>query len=424
MAGVAAGGELGAGRLVTGGMSSARAAASDSDEYNIAAMMLLALETVTRAGSLALADDRGVTHATIGNPSRTHSVRLPQELVDFVTSSGCRLDDVDTFVVVTGPGSFTGLRIGLATVQGLALATNRLVIGVPTLETIASGWLDAHPGRAERLVVSFDGARDDVFFAVYDVSAAQSFDEARVVIAPRVASIGIAAGEIRDATAGRHAAVAGLVRDQFQDVLRGAAPEADADFHPLNLAASAVRLAARRAASAASPHAVQPVYLRRPDAVLARERQAQAPRVFEVEASEDVAEVASLQARSFANAWGAEAIGADLANRSVARLYGLRLADGRLVGYCAAWKIVDELHINSVAIDPSVRRRGLARFLLTRVLEAASAGGATSATLEVRPSNEAGRALYEALGFAVEGVRPGYYQNPREDALILWKRQL
>src|SRR3954471_7443769 len=83
MAGVAAGGELGVGRLVTGGMSSARAAASDSDEYNIAAMVLLALETVTRAGSLALADDRGVSHAMIGDPARTHSVRLPAELVDF-----------------------------------------------------------------------------------------------------------------------------------------------------------------------------------------------------------------------------------------------------------------------------------------------------------------------------------------------------
>jgi ribosomal-protein-alanine N-acetyltransferase len=58
------------------------------------------------------------------------------------------------------------------------------------------------------------------------------------------------------------------------------------------------------------------------------------------------------------------------------------------------------------------------------VLETAIASGATSATLEVRASNQAARALYEGLGFKVEGVRRDYYQEPREDALILWNRDL
>jgi len=77
-----------------------------------------------------------------------------------------------------------------------------------------------------------------------------------------------------------------------------------------------------------------------------------------------------------------------------------------------------------LAVDPRYRRLGLAKRLLERVIAASAAAGAASATLEVRQSNEAGRALYEGLGFRVEGVRPGYYQDPREDALILWKRNL
>ena len=81
-------------------------------------------------------------------------------------------------------------------------------------------------------------------------------------------------------------------------------------------------------------------------------------------------------------------------------------------------------HSGEVAVDPDFRRLGLARFLLREVMARVAEAGVISATLEVRPSNEAGRALYESLGFRVEGVRPGYYQNPREDGLVLWRRGL
>ena len=88
------------------------------------------------------------------------------------------------------------------------------------------------------------------------------------------------------------------------------------------------------------------------------------------------------------------------------------------------WMVADELHINSLAVDEKWRRRGIARRLLQHVFHESVAAGARSATLEVRQSNTAGRALYERLGFAVEGVRREYYQHPREDALILWRRNL
>ena len=94
------------------------------------------------------------------------------------------------------------------------------------------------------------------------------------------------------------------------------------------------------------------------------------------------------------------------------------------MAYCACWIVFDELHINSVAVDATRRRLGIARRLLEYVLAEAAAGGARGATLEVRQSNEAARKLYEGLGFRVEGVRRNYYQDPKEDALILWHRNL
>lgn len=113
----------------------------------------------------------------------------------------------------------------------------------------------------------------------------------------------------------------------------------------------------------------------------------------------------------------------ELANTDVARLYVLRLSD-LLVGYCACWVLFDELHINSLAIDDAYRRQGMALMLLRGVIRDAQSAGATKATLEVRRSNTPALRLYERLGFVVDAVRKDYYEQPREDALVLWCRAL
>jgi len=95
--------------------------------------------------------------------------------------------------------------------------------------------------------------------------------------------------------------------------------------------------------------------------------------------------------------------------------------DQAIVGYCSFWRIFDEIHLNNFAIHPAWRRQGLGRALLAHVLTEAAALGAPNATLEVRASNAAAIALYEAGGFARAGLRRAYYTHPVEDALILWR---
>ena len=102
-------------------------------------MRILALETVTRRGSVALWD-AGVVVARAGGDTRTHGARLPGELLALLEERGLRLADVDLFAVISGPGSFTGLRVGMASIQGLALAGHRQVIPIPTLEAMAESW--------------------------------------------------------------------------------------------------------------------------------------------------------------------------------------------------------------------------------------------------------------------------------------------
>lgn len=95
-----------------------------------------------------------------------------------------------------------------------------------------------------------------------------------------------------------------------------------------------------------------------------------------------------------------------------------------VAAYGGFWKAVDEAHFTNIAVHTDWRRRGLGRALLEALLERAKRLGCVSATLEVRPSNAAALALYQGQGFTAAAMRPHYYTDDGEDALILWKRGL
>jgi len=139
---------------------------------------------------------------------------------------------------------------------------------------------------------------------------------------------------------------------------------------------------------------------------------------------DDLADVAALEAASFSNPWSREMLSRDLQNTSVSRVYVMRDAAGSLVAFCACWFIGDEIHLNTLAVTETERRRGHAPRLLQFVFREAAGEGLRRATLEVRRSNEAALKLYAGLGFEVRGVRRDYYQTPQEDALVLWSERL
>jgi ribosomal-protein-alanine N-acetyltransferase len=134
--------------------------------------------------------------------------------------------------------------------------------------------------------------------------------------------------------------------------------------------------------------------------------------------------VAELEARCFTNPWTREMLARELSQSDVAFVFVLRLPGEAVAAFCSCWVVADELHINTIAVAPEHRRRGLARDLMRHVMAEAARRGACHATLEVRASNEPAQRLYESLGFSVRAVRRKYYSQPEEDALILWKEGL
>jgi [ribosomal protein S18]-alanine N-acetyltransferase len=134
--------------------------------------------------------------------------------------------------------------------------------------------------------------------------------------------------------------------------------------------------------------------------------------------------VLAIEDASFTSPWTREMYLSELENRNVSYCFLASLAGGPPIGFCSFWRVLDELHINNLAVLPDYRRQGIGAELLTFVLKEGARLGAARATLEVRRSNTPALMLYERFGFTVSGLRRDYYTNPQEDALILWKDQL
>jgi ribosomal-protein-alanine acetyltransferase len=130
----------------------------------------------------------------------------------------------------------------------------------------------------------------------------------------------------------------------------------------------------------------------------------------------EIAEIAAVAATAFAEPWSAPLFEQEI-RLPEARLWVAR-EGARSIGYLAARRVADEVHVLSVAVDPARRRCGAARTLLAAVLRDEMASGARTALLEVRASNLAAQAFYASAGFVAVGRRPRYYESG-EDALLM-----
>jgi [ribosomal protein S18]-alanine N-acetyltransferase len=133
---------------------------------------------------------------------------------------------------------------------------------------------------------------------------------------------------------------------------------------------------------------------------------------------EDLDEVQAIEQASFSTPWPSNAYRSELVTNRLASYLVARI-EGRIVGYGGMWLMVDEAHITTFAIHPGWRRQRIGERLLLAFLDLARDRHAREATLEVRLSNLAARRLYEKYGFRPVGLRPRYYSDNNEDALIM-----
>lgn len=131
-------------------------------------------------------------------------------------------------------------------------------------------------------------------------------------------------------------------------------------------------------------------------------------------------EVLYISQNSFPVSWSIESFEKELTN-PLAK-YMVAILDNKVIGFAGLWTILDEGHITNIAIDSSYRGKGYSKILLSSLLENTLPLCSEGVTLEVRKSNIVAQNLYTSLGFISEGVRKGYYEDNKEDAIIMWKR--
>lgn len=132
----------------------------------------------------------------------------------------------------------------------------------------------------------------------------------------------------------------------------------------------------------------------------------------------DVEGVHEVEVASFKAPWSLDAFRAECENDHAT--YLVLVLDEKIIGFGGIWHVLSEGHITNIAIHPEYRGRGLGKILIEEMIVWAKAVGILDMTLEVRKSNSVAIGLYEKHGFVSHGIRPKYYQDNGEDALIMW----
>lgn len=226
--------------------------------------MILALDTTTKSGSMAVVHDGVVRVERTGDPVVTFGERLPRELAILLDEAGVRIEDIDLYAVAAGPGSFTGLRVGIATIQGLAMARARRVVAVSALEALARAATNAE----HTIATWMDAQRGEVFAALYAA-------DGRDLLIPAVAA---PPPVVVDAWGGtpavRRPVFIGDGALRHREFLQKALGADVRVVEPPPLAGLIGQIAAENPARADLPHAIVPIYIRKSDAELARARRA------------------------------------------------------------------------------------------------------------------------------------------------------
>ena len=233
-------------------------------------MLVLALDTTTRQGSIALTRDGVLLSTFSGDAAVTHGERLPGDLMRVLQEHALRMTDVALFAVAAGPGSFTGLRIGIATMQGLSMANGKPLLGISALDAIHDviHHLSPKPSAlspVSEVAIWMDAQRGQVFSAVYRNGEIR--EEPAVDTADATLSRWSRRGTVPAVFAGDGALV-------YRPVIVRELPHAQVIQELPPLAPGVARLAETRIAAheLATPDAVRPIYIRKSDAELARAR--------------------------------------------------------------------------------------------------------------------------------------------------------
>jgi ribosomal-protein-alanine N-acetyltransferase len=367
-------------------------------------MLALAIDTSQRRGSAALARDGEVLSETAFGEERSHLRDLGVAVDGMLSAHGLAVNDVDRVALVSGPGSFTGVRIGMAFVKGLHAGLGIEVVTMGTLALLALPLFETH----DSVCTMLDAHKGEVYAAVFarNVGDRVPMATADVVVPP----CAMTAERFLERLRSTPAVFTGSGVARYRAVIEPAVARA------------------HRAPSGTSYQGTDPIA---GAGLRSRQRsRAQAPQgrsavvdviALEPMQNEHVRDVVAIEEQLFDNPWTEGMFRQEVTDGYLSRSR-VALLEGHVVGYTVSWFLRDEVHLLNIAVAREHQGRGYARRMLVWLIGEAERCGRGTITLEVRESNVAARSLYEAQGFVVTGRRQNYYHDNREDAVVMTLR--
>ena len=388
-------------------------------------MRVLAIDSSGLTASVAIVEEEVTIAEYTVNYKKTHSQTLLPMIDEMVKMTETDLDTIDAIAVAGGPGSFTGLRIGSATAKGLGLALDKTLIHIPTVDGLAYNVY----GCEDLICPIMNARRNQVYTGMYTFSWKAGEKENQCLREPVFQvlkmQMAISVEELirRLNNYGRRVVFVGDGVPVYKNVLAEGL-KVPYTFAPayMNRQRAAVvgtlGIKYYKAGKIETAMEHQPEYLRVSQAERERaEREKNSKITVHKMKFEESAAVAEMEHQIFPDKWSERAVLDTLENEQTICLTAEKA--GRLIGYLFAYVAADEADIARVAVLKESRKQGVGSELMKELKKVGQEQELKKLLLDVRRSNTAARAFYKKHGFTEDGVRPGFYEKPEEDAVLM-----
>lgn len=388
-------------------------------------MRVLAIDSSGLTATAAVVEDERTLAEYTVDYKKTHSQTLLPMIDTIVNMIELDLSTIDAIAVAGGPGSFTGLRIGSATAKGLGLALGKPLVHIPTVDGLAYQVY----GCENIICPIMDARRNQVYTGLYTFSRKAGEKEGVKKVMPvfQVLKMQMAVSIeelIRRLNAyGRPVVFLGDGVPVHEDMIEKYI-EVPYSFAPSYMnrqraaAVGALGIQYLKAGKIETAEEHRPDYLRVSQAERERaQREKSAKLILRELHAEDAAAVAELERQIFPDAWSEKSV-LETTILSATTCIAAEKA-GRIVGYVLAYRAADEAEIARIAVEKESRRSGVAGEMMSELKNVCREKQVNRFLLDVRESNAAARSFYVKQGFAEDGIRQNFYENPREDAILM-----
>ena len=367
-------------------------------------MKILSIETSSNTCSVAILENSNIVKEISIPDQKTHSTILMPTIEKILNETNLTLDNIDLLCCSVGPGSFTGIRIGISTIKSFAMVKNIPIAPIPSLLALS---YNIQVDTNFIICSLIDARNDNVYCGIFDNNhnlLENYFSE----------SINNTIDKLKKYTNNIFFVGDGSII--HKDILQENFTTSCFGINTQNLVnAASVGIAGffnSNSEKTINYHTLEPLYL----------RPAQAERfVTKVDLHymtlQDLEEIKSILNSEFDDFWNYNVFKEELENEN--STYIVAKQNNSIVGFGGVWQSVDDMHITNIVTKKDLRHIGIGSSILEKLIEVSKNKKMKSLTLEVRQSNIYAINLYTKYNFKQLGNRKDYYQNPTEDAIIM-----